>query len=168
MAPARSTPLAVPVLRPRRKNTRTRSTSAPRPGRSAQAQATAAALELCRPALLDHPEPHLVPLVYLLDIGAGTFKRVAEGREEFADLADVPKNGNDWLMIPLVDQCVAAGIRLGPRQCYGFKIPPLLGGEYAVHNVAPVDPLSVKSGLGPLPGVRGALCYLPGNQLSYS
>jgi hypothetical protein len=77
--------------------------------------------------------------VYLLDIGAGTFKRVAEGREEFADLADTPNNSNDWLMIPLVDLCVAAGIRLAPRQCYGFKTPPLLGGECAVHNIAPVD-----------------------------
>ena len=83
--------------------------------------------------------------VYLLDIGAGIFKAVAGSREQFADLVETPGNANDWLMIPLVDQCVAAGLSLGSRQCYGFKTPPLLGGEYAAHNVAPVDLAQTRS-----------------------
>jgi hypothetical protein len=28
---------------------------------------------------------------------------------------------------------------LQPGQCYGFKVPPLLGGEYEPGNIAPVD-----------------------------
>ena len=28
-------------------------------------------------------------------------------------------------MIPLVDDCVAAGMTLAADQCYGFKIPPV-------------------------------------------
>jgi hypothetical protein len=32
-----------------------------------------------------------------------------------------------------------AGISLGPSQCYGFKNPPLLGGEYTALNVVAVD-----------------------------
>ena len=42
-------------------------------------------------------------------------------------------------MIPLVDQCVAAGLILAQDQCYGYKIPPILGGQYAIENVEPTD-----------------------------
>ena len=44
--------------------------------------------------------------VHHLDIAGGTLHRVADTREQFADLIDVPQNANNWLMIPLVDQCV--------------------------------------------------------------
>jgi hypothetical protein len=77
--------------------------------------------------------------VYFLDVAGGTFSRVAESRGQFADLADLPQNANDWLMIPLIDKCVDVGMLLRPGQCYAFKIPPLLGGGYDVGNVAPVD-----------------------------
>jgi hypothetical protein len=77
--------------------------------------------------------------VHLLDIGVGTFARVAGSRKRFAELMNIPKNANNWLAIPLVDRCAAAGLVLGPWQCYGYKIPPLLGGEYSAENVALVD-----------------------------
>lgn len=77
--------------------------------------------------------------VHLLDIGVGTFARVAGSRKRFAELMNIPKNANNWLAIPLVDRCAAAGLVLGPGQCYGYKIPPLLGGEYSAENVALVD-----------------------------
>jgi hypothetical protein len=74
-----------------------------------------------------------------LDIAGGTLHRVADTRDQFADLIDVQQNANNWFMIPLVDQCVKLGMLLSPRQCFGFKIPPLLGGAYEPRNVAPVD-----------------------------
>ena len=77
--------------------------------------------------------------VHILDIGVGTFARVAGSRKRFAELMNVPKNANNWLAIPLVDRCVAAGLVPGPGQCFGYKTPPLLGGEYSVENVALVD-----------------------------
>jgi hypothetical protein len=77
--------------------------------------------------------------VHLLDIGVGTFVQVAGSRKRFAELMNIPKNANNWLAIPLVDRCVAAGLVPGSNQCYGYKVPPLLGGAYAVENVALVD-----------------------------
>ena len=77
--------------------------------------------------------------VHQLDVSGGTLDRVADTRDHFAALIDVPQNANNWLMIPLVDQCVKSGMSLQPGQCYGFKIPPLLGGEYEPGNIAPVD-----------------------------
>jgi type VI secretion system (T6SS) immunity protein Tdi1 len=42
-------------------------------------------------------------------------------------------------MIPLVDASVASGLTLAEGQCYGYKIPPILGGQYEVSNVEPTD-----------------------------
>jgi hypothetical protein len=77
--------------------------------------------------------------VHLLDIGVGTFARVAGSRKRFAELMNISKNANNRLAIPLVDRCVAAGLVPGPNQCFGYKIPPLLGGEYSVENVTTGD-----------------------------
>jgi hypothetical protein len=77
--------------------------------------------------------------IHLLDIEAGTFRRIAENREHFADEIEAGENANNWLLIPLVDRCVAAGLVLRADQCYGYKMPPMLGGEYVVGNVATVD-----------------------------
>lgn len=77
--------------------------------------------------------------VHMLDVGAGTLARVADNRSHFSDLLDTDDNANSWLMIPLADECQKAGMSLGPSQCYGFKIPPVLGGKYEPANVVPTD-----------------------------
>lgn len=77
--------------------------------------------------------------VHMLDVGIGRFKRLANNRDHFASLIDIGDNAKNWLMIPLVDACVASGIILGPNQCYGYDIPPILGGQYELGNVSPTD-----------------------------
>lgn len=77
--------------------------------------------------------------VHMLDVGIGQLRRLADNREHFAQLLDVDENANNWLMIPLVDGCVAAGMQISATQCYGYKIPPILGGEYRVENIEPTD-----------------------------
>jgi len=74
--------------------------------------------------------------VHMLDVGTGVMQRLADSRDDFAARIDAGDNANHWLMIPLVDQCVAAGLTLSEDQCYGYKIPPILGGKYAVENVS--------------------------------
>jgi hypothetical protein len=77
--------------------------------------------------------------VHLLDVGIGQLRRLADSRDHFCSLIDVGDNANNWLMIPLVDACVSSGLTLGPNQCYGYKVPPILGGEYKVNDVEPTD-----------------------------
>jgi hypothetical protein len=77
--------------------------------------------------------------VHMLDLGSGQLSRLADSRDQFAELLDIDDNANDWLMIPLVDRLVAAGMTLGPDRCYGFKIPPVLGGSYDLENVATIS-----------------------------
>jgi hypothetical protein len=76
--------------------------------------------------------------VHMLDLGSGQLSRLADSRDEFAKLLDIDDNANNWLMIPLVDQLVAAGMILTPERCYGFKVPPVLGGSYDLENVVTV------------------------------
>ena len=76
--------------------------------------------------------------VHMLDVGTGTLKKVADSRAHFSERIDDGDTANEWLMIPLVDQLVKAGIRLQTGQCYGFKKPPVLGGEYVIENCAPL------------------------------
>jgi hypothetical protein len=77
--------------------------------------------------------------VHMLDVGHASLKRLADSRDQFAELLDVDNNANTWLMIPLVDKCVRALPALKPSQCYGYKNPPLLGGKYAVENCAALE-----------------------------
>ncbi|RQP21146.1 DUF1851 domain-containing protein [Piscinibacter terrae] len=84
--------------------------------------------------------------VHWLDVGNGSLKRVADNREHFVSAIDEGDNANEWLAIPLVDACVASGMALGAGQCYGFKVPPMLGGAYEVSNLEPTS-LAVHYGL---------------------
>ena len=77
--------------------------------------------------------------VHMLDVGNCTIERVASSRDEFATLIDSGENANNWLMIPVVDRCVQAGMRLSESQCFGFKVPPILGGNYDIENIEPTD-----------------------------
>jgi hypothetical protein len=73
--------------------------------------------------------------VGFFDTGMLFFERVAASRDEFADSMDVEHNARRMLMVPMVDSCVKQGIVPGSGQCYAFKIPPFLGGQYEVPNV---------------------------------
>jgi hypothetical protein len=72
--------------------------------------------------------------VHMLDTGDGSLTKLAENRSEFAQRIDEEGNAEDWLMIPLVDGLVAAGVLLKPGECYSFLTPPILGGAYSVEN----------------------------------
>ena len=77
--------------------------------------------------------------IHMLDVGGGTFEKVADSRDDFRRMIDEDDNANDWLMIPLVDQMVAAGVTLTEGNCYGYRIPPVLGGDYTVENSAVIS-----------------------------
>lgn len=72
--------------------------------------------------------------VYMLDVGCGTLRKIAENRDDFATKMDEGDNANQWLMIPLIDRLVSQGITLANGQCYSYKRPPVLGGAYALEN----------------------------------
>ncbi|OAI56880.1 hypothetical protein AYO49_03400 [Verrucomicrobiaceae bacterium SCGC AG-212-N21] len=77
--------------------------------------------------------------VWLLDTGGGTFKRIADSKDHFADLAEDTDAFGNWFMVLAVDEMVAAGHPLGPKQCYSFRLPTGLGGDYALSNYMVTD-----------------------------
>ncbi len=77
--------------------------------------------------------------MHILDVGRGTLERVADTRDDFVTRIDQDDHNNTWMMVCLVDACVKADVTIGPNQCYGFKIPPMLGGSYTVENMEATD-----------------------------
>jgi hypothetical protein len=77
--------------------------------------------------------------VHLLHVCDGSAEKVAESRDDFCRLVDEDNNGNDWLMIPLIDKLVAAGKLLKEGRCYSFVLPPVMGGEYTVENTCDLN-----------------------------
>jgi hypothetical protein len=72
--------------------------------------------------------------VRLLDVADASLETLADSRDHFSAVIDEGNNANDWLMIPLVDKLVEAGVKLGPGQCYSYLQLPVLGGDYTVAN----------------------------------
>lgn len=85
-----------------------------------------------------------------LDVGNGTLEKLADSREAFSDAIDEENNVDDWLMIPLVDDLVDAGVTLGPGQCYSYVQLPVLGGDYSVANTRVVSLDRYHQALGPI------------------
>jgi hypothetical protein len=86
--------------------------------------------------------------IHMLDVGGGTLIKVSESREDFCMKIDEDNNANEWLMIPLVDRMTAAGIHLQAGQCYGFKVMPILGGDYTVENCVSIGVCDYVGGYG--------------------
>ena len=77
--------------------------------------------------------------VLYLDVGMGKCATLASDQTQFAKLLDTGNNAERFLRISLVDECRKAGLMLKPFECYGFKLPPTLGGRYEVANLIPTN-----------------------------
>lgn len=73
-----------------------------------------------------------------LNVTDGTNDVVADGEEDFLEQLDDEEALDDWLMVGLVDELRAAGIVAEAGRCHGFKVLPILGGEYDAENVSTV------------------------------
>lgn len=84
--------------------------------------------------------------VHFLDLVAGRLSKVAETSDEFEQVMGLPEKLDEWFMADLVQLLLDAGIVIGRNQCYGCKIPPVLGGKIEVGNIEPTD-IAVHQGL---------------------
>jgi hypothetical protein len=77
--------------------------------------------------------------VEILDAIEGSIREVAPSHQEFQRLINRRENQEEWLLSALVVSLHEKGLVPGPGQCYGFKMPPVLGGEATSDNVEVMD-----------------------------
>lgn len=77
--------------------------------------------------------------VFWLEAGTGKLQKIAESIDQFQQLRQQRQNADDWFIPALVADLITSGVRLAPGQCYSFKKPPILGGEFELSNFEPTD-----------------------------
>ena len=64
---------------------------------------------------------------------------IAANGEEFAMVQNSDSFLSDWTMQVLVEQAHSTFGNLAAERCYCLKIPGVLGGDYALHNIGTID-----------------------------
>ena len=77
--------------------------------------------------------------VHLLAAGPGKFEQVATSVEEFTSMLRDKEFVEENFVPRIVVEMRSLGHNLAPGQVYGYKVPPVLGGEYSIENLEPTD-----------------------------
>ena len=88
--------------------------------------------------------------VYFLNTMEGQFTRVADSEDDLSRKLDDRASRDRWLMPHLVELAQLEGITLSAGQCYGWRIPPVMGGEMDETNLESTELVVHHSTLGQL------------------
>lgn len=73
--------------------------------------------------------------VHLLDLIEGELKQIAVSMQEFDRLKDLEDNRAEWYLDGFVFRCHAEGLELGPGECFGWRLHPMMGGAFEFENI---------------------------------
>jgi hypothetical protein len=76
--------------------------------------------------------------VYWLDVGGGEFTLVADTIEDFEEKLRNVEQVNEWFMLDLATELRHSDNKLKDGQLYSYKMLPIIGGDYATDNFAPL------------------------------
>ena len=86
--------------------------------------------------LLEAPDGDIL----LMDTLEGQITHLVPSRAQLLDsLAQDPALRDEWLLEGLAIGMREKGIELRPGQCFGFKVPPILGAPISVDNIQVTD-----------------------------
>ncbi|MDB5149044.1 MAG: hypothetical protein JWQ57_3064 [Mucilaginibacter sp.] len=77
--------------------------------------------------------------VYWLATDSCELTKVGDSKQEFYSFLNDDEKIDNWFLPQLLKQLVQAGIQLNYNQVYSYKKMPVLGGEYSVDNIEPLD-----------------------------
>jgi hypothetical protein len=77
--------------------------------------------------------------VYWLATDTFTLTQIAADKVDFNSLLNDAENVDNWFLPELLQQLGQAEIFLNNNQVYGYKKMPVMGGEYSVDNIEPID-----------------------------
>lgn len=80
--------------------------------------------------------------VFRLDVLEGTFLPVASSVEEFERRKQLDHELVDWFQDGMCYALFRSGLIPGPVQCFGYKIPPVIGGSLQRENICLVEIVS--------------------------
>ncbi len=86
--------------------------------------------------------------IHWLDVGSALVTRIADDADEFHRLRQSADNADDWFAPQLVGALLEGGLRLRVGQCFSYRIPLTLGGEFAPDNFEPCSLAAHFGGLG--------------------
>lgn len=73
--------------------------------------------------------------IHFLELVSGTITKIAESAIKFEQSAKETENRRTWFLTILLTELEQAGMTLAKGQCFGYKIPPILGGKIEVANI---------------------------------
>jgi hypothetical protein len=77
--------------------------------------------------------------IYWLHTDSGDLTRIADNLEHFEQLLQKDENLDQWFLPSLLDKLANAGKILAKNQVYSYKKLPVIGGEYSMENIDPLD-----------------------------
>ena len=70
-----------------------------------------------------------------LDLLEGKFHKIAEDSQDFNEKKEQPLYRNEWFSEEWAKIAFGSGLVPERDQCLGWKIAPVLGGDFAVENI---------------------------------
>ncbi len=77
--------------------------------------------------------------VFWIDTGWGQLTPVAADADAFKQLLLQPENLDQWFVPQLVGDLLTSGKQLQPGECFGYQVPPVIGGAITPENFEPID-----------------------------
>ena len=77
--------------------------------------------------------------IYWLQTESGDLTKVADTLEQYQHFLGNEEKVDNWFLPLLVGKLLAAGKTLKDNEVYSYKKLPIIGGEYTVENIEPID-----------------------------
>ncbi|HKQ76322.1 MAG TPA: T6SS immunity protein Tdi1 domain-containing protein [Blastocatellia bacterium] len=77
--------------------------------------------------------------IFWLETGVGVITEVAPSFEAFKTELNDQEKVSEWFLVPIIAELKALNILLERGQCYSYKQPPILSGEYEASNFEPAN-----------------------------
>ena len=77
--------------------------------------------------------------IYWLQADSGLLTKVANSTSEFEELLSDEDKVDEWFLPLLVEKLINAGKILKDSEVYSCKVMAILGGEFSVENIDPVN-----------------------------
>jgi T6SS immunity protein Tdi1, C-terminal len=77
--------------------------------------------------------------ILLLDAGPCRIDEIADSMGAFEQAMKLPENAKAWFLTDVLGDLLESGATLADKECFGYKVPPILSGTTEPANFEPTD-----------------------------